>query len=108
MYIVNGIAYAGEPEPMLAVVGVFPLEGHRLRVRFSTGETRIYDFKPLLKLPAFVPLADEKVFSVVGIDGGVPIWKDGEIDIAPEELYENGIPPETALGVAEESGVYEG
>ena len=107
MHVLNGIAYAGEPEPILTVVGVFPLEGHRLRVRFSTGEIRIFDFKPLLKLPAFIPLANEKVFSAVGIEHGVPIWNDGEIDIAPETLYEDG-KPVAALGVAEEPGVYEG
>ena len=90
MYIVNGIAYAGERVQPLKVVGVRPLAGHRLWVRFSSGETRIFDFGPLLATPAFAPLADEKVFSAVGIDYGVPVWNDGEIDIAPETLYRNG------------------
>jgi len=94
MYIVNGIAYAGERMQPLKVVGVRPLEGHRLWVRFSSGETRVFDFRPLLETPAFAPLADEKVFSAVGIDYGVPVWNDGEIDIAPEALYRNGVSEE--------------
>jgi len=73
------------------VVGVRPLEGHRLWVRFSSGETKIFDFTSLLDFPAFAPLKDEKVFSAVGIDYGVPVWDDGKIDIAPETLYEKSV-----------------
>ena len=90
MYIENGIAYAGERTPLLTVVGIRPLEGHRLWIRFSSGETRVFDFTPLLKTPAFAPLTDEKVFSAVGIDYGVPVWNDGAIDIDPETLLHDG------------------
>lgn len=92
MYIINGIAYAGEPTPFLRVCGVRPLEDFRLWVRFNNGEAKIYDFKPLLNSPAFAPLADLDTFKSVYIDYGVTVWNDGEIDIAPEELYEKGIP----------------
>ena len=91
MYIINGIAYAGEPVQPLKIVGVRPLEEHRLWVRFSSGETKIFDFKPLLKTPAFAPLADEKIFSAVGIDYGVPVWNDGEIDISPEHFIKTAL-----------------
>ena len=97
MHIVNGIAYAGEPAPSLKVVGVRPLEKHRLWVRFSSGEAKIFDFKPLLGCPAFSPLANESVFSAVYLDYGVPVWNDGEIDIAPETLYQDGSPAEALL-----------
>ena len=46
MYIVDDIAYAGEPEPIIKVSGVRPMENHKLWVRFNTGETKIFDFKP--------------------------------------------------------------
>ena len=49
MYIINGIAYAGEQKPPIKAVGVKPLEDKRLWVRFNTGEAKIFDFKPLLK-----------------------------------------------------------
>lgn len=91
MYIVDGIAYAGDPAPMIKVNGVRPMNDHQLWVRFSTGEAKIFDFKPLLNLPAFAPLADQSVFNTVYIDYGVPVWNDGDIDIAPERLYQEGV-----------------
>ena len=94
MYIVNGIAFAGSQAPTIKVSGVRPMDGHRLWVRFNTGEARIVDFAPLLELPAFAPLQDENVFREVYIDYGVVVWKDGEIDIAPETLYDRGVAAE--------------
>lgn len=92
MYIIDQIAYAGDPAPMLKVWGVRPLEDYRLWLRFSTGEDKIFDLKPLLSLPAFAPLVEESTFRSVYIDYGVPVWNDGNIDIAPEELYAKSIP----------------
>lgn len=91
MYVVNGIAYAGDPTPVIRISGVRPLEDHKLWVRFSTGEAKIFDFKPLLDKPAFAPLVDEKLFKQVYIDYGATVWNDGEIDIAPEMLYRDGV-----------------
>lgn len=91
MYIVNGIAYAGEQAPILRVVGVCPLSDFRLWVRFNNSEAKIFDFKPLLNTPAFAPLADPDTFRSVYIDYGVPSWNDGSIDIAPETLYDLGV-----------------
>ena len=90
MHIVSDIAYADERVVPLTVMDVRPLEGHRLWVRFSSGETRVFDFTPLLKMPAFAPLADEKIFSTVYVDYGVPTWNDGAIDIDPETLLHDG------------------
>ena len=63
MYIVDGIAYAGEKEPVIKISGVRPMEDYKLWLRFSTGETKIFDFKPLLEKPAFAPLTDKTVFN---------------------------------------------
>lgn len=65
MYVVNGIAYVGEPDPVLKVNGVRPMNDFKLRVRFSTGEAKIFDFKPFFNTPAFAPLADKNVFDEV-------------------------------------------
>ena len=92
MNVINGLAYADVPAAPLKVAGVRPLEGHRLLVRFTTGETQIFDFTPLLSTPAFAPLADEKTFSAIGIDHGVPVWNDGEVDISPDTLNRQGVP----------------
>lgn len=94
MYIINGIAYAGDQKPSLKVSGVRPLPDKRLWVRFNTGEAKVFDFSPLLGTAAFAPLADESVFRSVYIDYGIPMWNDGEIDIAPEKLYADGIAAE--------------
>ena len=91
MYIKDGIAYAGEQTPAIKVAGVRPLADFRLWVRFNNGEAKIFDFKPLLDKPAFAPLADKAVFDGVYIDYGVTVWNDGDIDIAPEALYKDGV-----------------
>lgn len=94
MYIVDGIAYAGEQTPAVKVCGVRPMEDHRLWLRFSTGEVKIFDFTPLLKEPAFSPLADQAVFDGVYIDYGVTVWAEGEIDVSPQYLYDHASPAE--------------
>ena len=92
MYIIDGIAYAGEKKAPVKVTGVRPLVGYKLWLRFSTGEAKIFDASPLLSFPAFAPLKDADIFSQVYIDRGITVWNDGEIDIAPEKLYEESIP----------------
>lgn len=42
MYIVDGIAYAGDPAPMIKVSGVRPMKDHKLWVRFSTGTAKLW------------------------------------------------------------------
>lgn len=92
MYIKNGIAYAGEASQPLKVCGVRPLDNYLLWVRFSNGECTVFDFKKLLETPAFAPLKDKNVFQSVYLDYGVTVWNNGDIDIAPEYLFENGSP----------------
>lgn len=92
MYIIDGIAYAGDPAPALKVSGVRPLDGLTLWVRFNTGEARLFDCGALVNTPAFSPLRDPAVFKGVYIDYGIPVWNDGDIDLSPEFIYENSIP----------------
>ncbi len=98
MYIENGIAYAGNKKPLLTVSGVRPLNDYYLWVRFNTGEEKIVDCKPLFARPVFEPLKKIDVFSGVYLDYGCTVWQNGEIDVAPEYLYENGV---DALGGGE-------
>lgn len=92
MYIKDGIAYAGEAKPLLKIVGVKPMADYKLWVRFNTDEVKVFDFKTQLDFPCFAPLKDVNVFNSVYLDYGCTVWNDGEIDIAPEYLYEHGVP----------------
>jgi hypothetical protein len=89
MHVIDGIAYAGEAEKPITVLSARPLTDHKLWLRFSTGETKIFDCKPLLQTVGLSPLKDTALFNEVYVDYGVPVWNNGVIDIAPEYLYEN-------------------
>lgn len=91
MYIIDGIAYAGERQKDIQVLTLRPLKDYRLWVRFNTGETKIFDFTPLLSTEVFSSLEDKELFQQVYLDYGIPTWSDGAIDIAPEKLYADGV-----------------
>lgn len=91
MYVVDGIAYAGDPTPMIKVKTVRALPNFMLRLTFNDGKETLFDFKPLLDKPAFQPLKDQAVFAQAYVDYGTVVWNDGMIDIAPEYLYENQV-----------------
>ena len=73
----------------LSVTCVRPLDGYKLLVHFSTGESGVFDMEPLLDAPAFAPLKDKAEFDRVYIDFGVLTWLDGDADLAPEYVYEH-------------------
>ena len=107
MRIVNGIAYAKDGEKPLSVLSVRPMDNYILWLRFSTGEQKTFDFKPLLDAAAFRALKDKQIFNSVYVDSGIPVWSDGAIDIAPEHLYNNGVDyNDGALLVAEQHRTY--
>lgn len=91
MYIVNDIAYAGEPKKDLKIVAIKIIDDLYMLVKFSTGERRIFDLTPFLNYPAFKPLADRKIFDTAKIDHGVLTWLDGDIDISPEAVYKQSL-----------------
>lgn len=89
MYVMDGIAYAGDPQKKLSVICARPLDGYKLLVRFSTGESGVFDMEPILDTPAFVPLMDKTEFDRVYIDFGALTWLDGDADLAPEYVYQH-------------------
>ena len=91
MYIVDDICYAGNPGGEIEVVEAKPLEGGILLLTFLSGEKKLFD-TTMLDGSAFLPLRDEGVFKTAKVERGFVSWCDGEIDIAPEYVYENGIP----------------
>lgn len=86
MYIFNGIVYGDNPMDSVEVTGVKPLDDMIMLLTFSNGETRVFD-ATILEGEAFEPLKDDDVFKHPVIEYGVVTWLDGEIDCAPEYMY---------------------
>ena len=112
MVVKNGICHAELSEVPLHAIGCSALDGHRVRVEFNDGSVKDVDLEPLFSFPAFRPLSDPAVFRAFSIYHGIVTWRDGEIDIAPEWLYEHGTIctyPSADIkepSVAEEQAVY--
>ena len=88
MFISNGFVYGGQPQSGLKVSAVRPLNDMIMLVTFNTGETRLFD-ATVLQGEAFEPLKNEHIFKDCVLERGVPTWCNGDIDCAPEYIYEN-------------------
>lgn len=86
MYIMNGIVYGGEPAANIKISSVKALDNMMMLISFSTGEIRLFD-ATILQGKVFEPLKKEKVFKNPIVDHGVVTWDDGNIDCAPEFIY---------------------
>jgi len=71
------------------VTAVRPLSDYRLALQFIDGSRKTYDMKPQL-YGALAPLKDMALFNTARVFMSTVVWTD-KIDIAPEELYENGV-----------------
>ena len=76
---------------LLDVVRVEPQSDYRIHLEFENHERRIFDVSPYLERGVFRQLKDPSIFSRAFIDGGTVAWP-GEIDIAPETLYDDSVP----------------
>ena len=72
------------------VIAVQPLADHHLLLTFENGEYKRFDMSPYLHYPVFQPLQNHGFFSLATVNYGTVTWP-GEIDIAPERLYLEGI-----------------
>lgn len=89
MYVKDGIAYAGDAAPELEVASARYVGNLQMAVTFAGGEERLLDATELSDMPALAPpLMDEKVLKDFSVDHGVLTWLGGEIDIAPEAVYQ--------------------
>ena len=50
MYVIDGIAYAGEQPKPVRVKAVRPLELYKVFITFTDGQQKIFDFSPLLSM----------------------------------------------------------
>ena len=65
-----------------------------LDLEFENGERRRFDMSPYLHYPIFRRLENPGFFSLARAEHGTVVWP-GNIDIAPETLYELSVPVET-------------
>ena len=72
------------------VASVVANDDFTLSLVFEDGKSGIYDMKPLIGKGPWEHLASLSIFKTVSIDCGTAVWP-GDIDIAPEALYENCI-----------------
>lgn len=78
------------PQPNLKKVE--PMDALKLRLFYETGEVKVFDVAPYATGPWFGELKNDAYFRTVQmIPGGIGIeWSNGQ-DIAPHELYEQGV-----------------
>jgi Protein of unknown function (DUF2442) len=74
--------------PMVDVLRVRALDGHRLWVRFSNGSEGVRDFSDILSQggPMVEPLKQPNYFARAFVEMGVPTWPNG-FDVDPINLY---------------------
>jgi len=75
---------------MIQVTSVEAVSDFRLELTFNTGERRRFDMRPYLRYPVFRRLENPAFFALARVDYGTVTWP-GEIDIAPETLYEHSV-----------------
>lgn len=77
--------------PVWIVKDVRATEDYNLIITFANGEKKVYNARPLLKKSIYSPLNNLSFFMSAKADCGTVVWND-DIDIAPEHLYECGVP----------------
>ena len=76
---------------MILPISVKTLDDYKLKIKFSTGEEKIYDAKSDIAHGVFRPLNDKNIFASARVARGTVVWND-DLDIAPETLYHNSVP----------------
>jgi hypothetical protein len=74
--------------PMVDVLRVQALDGHRLLLRFSDGSEGVYDLSGMIAEGGemVTPLSSPEYFGRVFVEAGVPTWPNG-FDLDPINLY---------------------
>ena len=88
MYISYGMVYGEKLDVPVRIASVQVLDDMMMILTFTTGERRIFDATSL-RGPVYEPLRDPAVFRTASLDHGMVTWQDGEIDCAPEYMYDH-------------------
>lgn len=76
---------------LVDIVNVIPQSDFILELVYANGELRRFDMKPLLEIKPWNRIAQPQLFMRARAEYGTVVWP-GEIDIAPETLYDDSIP----------------
>jgi hypothetical protein len=76
---------------LIDVVSVKPRQDYSLELEFENGERRLFDMRPLLSIKPWYRIANLHLFERARVEYGTVVWP-GEIDIAPETLYDDSTP----------------
>ncbi|MEI7456045.1 MAG: DUF2442 domain-containing protein [Nitrosomonadales bacterium] len=76
---------------LIDVVSVKTTPDFQLELAFQNGEQRRFDMRPLLTMRPWSRISSSQLFHRAQIAYGTVIWP-GEIDIAPETLYDDSTP----------------
>ncbi len=77
--------------PEWVVKEVIPQTDYTLLLTFTNGIKKKYDAKPLLSKKIYSELNNISFFLSAKAECGTVVWND-DIDIAPEHLFECGVP----------------
>ena len=87
---------------LLDVIAVQTRPGYRLLIDFENGESRLFDMRPYLGKRPFTGLEQPGLFDKASVELGTVVWP-GEIDIAPETLYDKSFPVATGATLSANS-----
>jgi len=76
---------------LLDIISVKATKDYVLYLEFENGEKKVFDMNILMDNKPFNRLKASALFQAARIDCGTVCWP-GNIDIAPETLYDRSIP----------------